>query len=124
VKRLRTRFQGDYPGQQLTTTTDKKGDIIAFGGSAVAGNYTSVEVINAFANYFKHGDEWDSQWRASKQQQQETIDILRAAGARPGSTGNLRTGAGLLDADTHGLIVFPVSSISGHSLSKRPTALN
>ena len=106
VKRLRERFQANHPGRQLTTTTGRKADIMAFGGSAVAGNYTSVETINAFANYFKHSDEWDSQWRASRQQEQETIDILRAAGANPGSTGNLRTGAALLDADMCGLIVF------------------
>lgn len=59
-------------------------------GSAV----TQVQAIEGFANYFKHQDEWiSSDWSQLKGQSKVTADIITAAGAQSGSTGNFRKGA-------------------------------
>jgi hypothetical protein len=99
VKSLHERFQRDFPHSNLTTTTGRKADILRDANPVIKPPYTAVEVLNAFANFFKHADEWDAEWRAGTLQQQQTISVLRAAGAVPLSTGTLRTGATALGLD-------------------------
>ncbi len=53
--------------------------------------YTAVEVTDAFANYFKHCDEWGVNWSSLEGVKRRTADIVMAVGATAGSTGNLRT---------------------------------
>jgi len=79
----------------LTTTGRTKPEIWAFGGKVGKTPYTGPEIINAFANYSKHGEEWQGAWEklAGKN---HTVQIVSVCGARRGSTGNLRTGAKLL----------------------------
>lgn len=56
-------------------------------------DYTRVQVIDAFANYFKHRDEWSYDWSAFSGRSARTVSIIQAAGAQQGSSGNLRTAA-------------------------------
>jgi len=59
-------------------------------------------LINAFANYFKHGDEWNGSWSALTGQSKQTADVISAVGAQEFSTGNLCAGGkalGLADDD-------------------------
>ncbi len=53
---------------------------------------TQVGGINAFANHFKHVDEWASDWTTLKGLSGDTAKVVTALGAKSGSTGNLRTG--------------------------------
>ena len=81
-------------GVQLTTTSGDKPDIMRF-GSAVAAptRYTQVAVMDAFANCFKHNDEWGFDWTRLPGRSKGTAEVVMAAGAQPGSTGNMRTGS-------------------------------
>jgi hypothetical protein len=99
VKHLHERFQRDFPRSNLTTTTGVNSNILQAANPVIKTPYTAVEILNAFANFFKHGDEWDPEWRHGTPQQLRTIAILRAASAVPLSTGNLRTGATALGID-------------------------
>ena len=55
--------------------------------------YTHIQAINAYANYFKHHDEWIGTWAKIDGSAKTTIAIITATGASQGCTGNLRTGA-------------------------------
>jgi hypothetical protein len=57
---------------------------------------TLVEILDAFANYFKHRDEWGARWRKLPGVARRTAYTIRKVGARPGSSGNLRLGAEVL----------------------------
>ncbi len=55
--------------------------------------YTAVEAINAFANYFKHRDEWPLDWtELQREDEKRTAAIIEAFGAQSGCTGNFRRG--------------------------------
>lgn len=56
--------------------------------------FSKVTGINAFANYFKHEDEWPVDWSKinPKSPAAETARIVVALGAVPASSGNMRTG--------------------------------
>jgi hypothetical protein len=68
-----------------------------------AGAFTPVTAIDAFANYFKHCDEWGnwSDLTTLTGKAAETATIVHALGARSGSTGNLRTGFEAICGDTN-----------------------
>ncbi len=79
----------------LMTPRQKKVAIMRCGYSGEEG-YSPIEVINAFANYYKHSDEWGLNgvdWDDPTGLPAYTIPVIRFAGAEEGSTGNLRTGA-------------------------------
>ena len=92
----------------LKTTTNKKQDILRFRHEG--GSFSPTEVIDGFANYFKHRDEWEFNWQKlpSKQQkktngqklpskpneqQKKTVKIIQSVGAESGCTSNLRQGS-------------------------------
>lgn len=54
-----------------------------------------VEALWSLANYFKHREEWPhgSDWSKLEGQSKGTADCIAKLGLKPGSTGNLRTGA-------------------------------
>lgn len=60
------------------------------------GGPTQIEVINGFANYFKHASEWRTEWSTMKDRDKRTALVVAAAGAHQYSTGNLRAGASAL----------------------------
>ena len=55
-------------------------------------SYTAITAIDAFANCFKHRDEWDYNWNSLKANALTTATIIQSLGASSGSTGNLRQG--------------------------------
>jgi hypothetical protein len=91
VMRLHTRASAD--GHVLTTSDGKKSGILRLGNAVRPGiPYSDVEVINAFANYFKHHDEWNNPWTNLTGLSKQTADTIIVFGAAEGSTGNLRQG--------------------------------
>jgi putative component of membrane protein insertase Oxa1/YidC/SpoIIIJ protein YidD len=77
----------------LTTTSGRKIDILRKCSPPVKGGYSEVQIIDAFANYYKHKDEWDWDWDCPPARSQLTVDVIRSVGASRGCTGNMRTGA-------------------------------
>ncbi len=77
---------------KLTTTDGRKDTVMKSCRHLVAGtSNTQVQVINAFANYFKHRDEWPREWAKATGQAVGTIGIIQAAGANETATDNLQT---------------------------------
>lgn len=61
--------------------------------------YTEIQIINEFANYFKHCDQWPLDWNsATDSLSKNTIQAIQSVGARSGSTGNMRIGVKALGA--------------------------
>jgi hypothetical protein len=90
AQRLHERATTD--GRVLASTKSERWEILKVDSPPVVTNYTRVEVINAFANYFKHRDGWDWPWsRLKKKQEKETAIVIIAAGADENSNTNLRT---------------------------------
>lgn len=96
------------PGATLRTTTTKKADIMRHGCPVVgATDVTVIEALNALANYFKHRDEWPTNWNSAKPLTSETIRVINAIGVSQFSTGNLRTGSEALgNTDYQSMNVF------------------
>jgi hypothetical protein len=92
AKRLHAFFQA-REGRPLGLN-DSKTSILSLGAGTIAGSSCSdVEVIDAFSNYFKHRDEWPTDWAELGGRRAATVAVITAAGAKQGSTGNLRAGA-------------------------------
>lgn len=92
VQALHRYHESQQPGKPLQTTTANKESILRFGSKKVGrGGYSAIQVIDAFANYFKHHDEWHGDWKKLKRPASDTAKIIMAVGAERGSTGNLRT---------------------------------
>jgi len=70
------------------------------------GEFSKIAVLNAFANYFKHRDEWVGSWKKLTDGAGRTANAIMAAGAAPGSTGNLRTGADAIGLRPYGGVVM------------------
>ena len=68
--------------------------ILRFGTPAVGKTgHTGPEIIDAFANYFKHRDEWPNDWRSlTHSKGAYTAGIIHSCGARDNSQKNLRLG--------------------------------
>jgi|GEM_PF-1467116 len=92
VVMLHKLYVKNYPDNVLTTTSGSKRDIIGFGLDSV-GSYTAVTVLDAFANYFKHRDEWHGDWDTLPARSLHTAAIVESVGGSQGSSGNMRTGA-------------------------------
>lgn len=82
-----------------------KAGILRLGSHKIQGTkYTLAEAINAFANYFKHRDEWRYDWkRLTRADQLATAKVISDLGASQGSTGNLRTGLESLGYPDYGI---------------------
>ena len=78
----------------LLGVSDRKEDILAVATARIgAVGHTAVEGINSFANYFKHRDEWPSDWNGfTRDLEKRTAEVIKAFGAKPGCTGNFRQG--------------------------------
>jgi hypothetical protein len=97
IKRVHERAKAD--GHVLKTSDESKEGIMKVGNPIVASNYSRVQVMDAFANYFKHRDEWVSSWAKLKKESMKTAAVITAAGAQQGSSGNLRTALETLKID-------------------------
>lgn len=97
---MRIHASAKEQGHSLNSSDGTKAGIMALGSKLVGSSpYTEIQVINAFANYFKHADEWDQRWAALKGQQKQTADIVAAVGAKEFCTGDLRAGLEALGID-------------------------
>jgi hypothetical protein len=91
LKRIHQLADGD--GVTLNTTDGSKKGLLAKAPDLVAGSsLTSVEAINAMANYFKHHGEWPVDWQVAKGQTSDTIAVVKMLGITQGSTGGISTG--------------------------------
>jgi len=72
----------------------RKDEMLGVVTSRIGGStHTAVEGINAFANYFKHRDEWPADWtQLRKRNEIRTAAVIRKFGAEPGRSGNLKRG--------------------------------
>lgn len=78
----------------LTTTTKSKRSILRHGFQPAPRNvFSSVEIVDAFANYYKHRDAWGPDWSVLEGQQERTACIIQSVGAFQSSPKNLRAGA-------------------------------
>lgn len=107
AKKLHTFFQV-REGRVLGALDNSKSAILKRGADVIPGSaYSSIEVIDAFANYFKHRDEWPSDWAQLRGLQSRTRDVITAFNAASGSTGNLRAGAEALgNTEYHSVLLF------------------
>jgi len=99
VKWLHDRVKRD--GHRLTgTTAEKHGMFKAFSPPVGRTAHAQIEVINAFANYFKHHEEWGPKWKkATRKDAKKTIEIVKALGAAENSSDNCRKGLAALGID-------------------------
>ena len=75
----------------------KKATLLGLGAPVGGLGVTDVELLDALANYYKHRSEWrGSDWANPRRRQAATIAVIKRAGLEARSTGNLRTGAGIL----------------------------
>jgi hypothetical protein len=90
IKRIHKRAEAD--GHILRSSDGTKLNIMTLGSPIVAADYSKIQVIDAFANYLKHRDEWVRPWAKADGNAKRTVEIIRCAGAEEGSSGNLRSG--------------------------------
>lgn len=116
VKRLYDLFQ-KREGRTLSGLNDTKAGIISLGAKSIGSTgYTDIQIIDAFANYFKHREEWDHDWIKLKTDQQKKVrDVIVAVGAKPYGHDNIRLGAKVLgNTDYHRVTVFVDAIDSWH----------
>jgi len=85
-------------GHCLKTTNGSKEGLRKACSNTVGGTpYTEIQVINAFANYFKHHEEWPPKWKnATRRNVQETIRVIQAVGVTKNASDNYRKGLAAL----------------------------
>jgi hypothetical protein len=82
---------------RLLKLSDNRDAVLCCGTTpSESGAYPAPQIVDAFANFFKHGDEWPHHWGQLNDQQKRAGAVLLAVGATAGSTGNLRAGAAAL----------------------------
>jgi len=94
--------RADSDGHKLTSTDGSRRDILGTESTEVGkSEFTEIQTIDAFANYFKHHTEWRANWNKVKGSSKRTVQIIKSVGAEQGSTGNLRKGAEVLGNPTY-----------------------
>lgn len=88
-------------GQQTQTTDGRKIEILDRRPptqiTGVSGaSYSIITAINAFANYFKHNDEWPYSWAEAGAASRATVWTVLDLGLSEHSTGNLRRASEVL----------------------------
>lgn len=77
----------------VTAIPSTKRSILKFMAPAVGStSFTLPELVDAFANYFKHRDEWSFDWKKLEGRSVETSKMISDVGAKSGCSGNLRIG--------------------------------
>jgi hypothetical protein len=88
------------------SSPQEKSKLLALDTQTVPGTtFKKIELVDAFANYFKHGDEWKGSWVNAQRFEKEngkqsagTLAKIQALGAEQFSNGNCRRAAQLLGA--------------------------
>ena len=106
VKKLHARYQRNA-NKDLATTDGKKESIMRLGNPIKRKiGYSKIEIMNAFANYFKHQTEWSS-WTRASGIAKGTIAVISAAGAKDGMSRNMLQGAKAVgNSSGHDLTIF------------------
>jgi hypothetical protein len=100
VRNLHEACRSLTPPVSLKTTSDRKSDIIRACSREVGGTgYSEIQVIDAFANYYKHKDEWAWDWNSPPEISKSTVSIIKSLGGSRGDTGNMRGAAEALGSD-------------------------
>ena len=100
VKRLEIFCNAEH-NHQITLRTSKDSLMVLDPFSPIP-EVTSIQVLNAYANYFKHKDEWPENWsnlshlNQLPKQTQATISILKQTGATENLNNAFRNAANLL----------------------------
>jgi hypothetical protein len=86
------------PGTTALTTTDstKRAILKTLSPTIAPTSSTGPELIDAFADYFKHRDQWKSDWDKLGGRSRATAMAVMAAGATRRKSDNLRTAATIL----------------------------
>jgi len=109
IRWLHTRLEHD--GHCLTTTNCKKSALLKAHNDTVLGTcYNQVEVINAFANYYKHHEQWPTKWDNADNKSKQTVAVIREVGADENSSDNCREGLTALGID-HVFDVYKMANI-------------
>lgn len=92
---IRVLEAAQYAGVSLQQVPQsKEGFLKTCSASVKDTGYTEVQVINAFANFFKHHEEWVGAWeKLENKQALNTAKVIMAVGAKQGSSAPFRTGA-------------------------------
>jgi hypothetical protein len=104
VKRI-TVYCDEVCSVKLSRKDDKR-DLLLLDKQTVPGTtFKKIELVDAFANYFKHGDEWKGRWNDAQKFKAEngnrsadTLEKIQALGAERSSDSNCRRAAQLLGA--------------------------
>jgi len=94
----------EHDGSCLTTTKGTRSALLKAHSAIVPGTcFTHVEVVNAFANYYKHHEQWAAKWDRELSQKRsisrETINVIRASVAAEDLPHNCRKGLIALGID-------------------------
>jgi hypothetical protein len=101
ICRLHAACNSLAPPVILATTSGRKSDILRTCSPLLKEACSQVQIIDAFANYYKHKDEWDWDWDNAPAKSKPTVEIIQSVGASKGCTGNMRTGAKVLGNDDY-----------------------
>jgi len=115
---MRVLEAAKFAGKPLTafapSTEVSRDHVLQTASDVVPGTeYTQVQVLDAFANYFKHHEEWRGDWATLKDKKaRKTAKVIAAAGAARGFGGNFRAGAEVLGNGSYKNVGVFVSIIS------------
>lgn len=88
--------------------------VLTHGQATVAGTaYTLPQAIDAFANFFKHRDEWPANWAQASGQSAKTIAVISAFGLTSTALGNLvaaATSVGVSDLEKIEILMPPLKA--------------
>lgn len=78
----------EHKGAKLTTTDGKKKSILKFDYNKT--NFSPAQLIDGFANYFKHQDEWPRNWeKLINNSQKDTAEVIKQALRKPYNETNI-----------------------------------
>jgi hypothetical protein len=92
-KRLHEFHERQTGIREIASYKDVRQDLLQRCSAPVGDTlHTAITAIEAFANYFKHRDEWGVDWSLLNRNALPTAKVIQSLGAQSGSTGNLRRG--------------------------------
>jgi|GEM_PF-2917653 len=85
------KFKNLLPSGEISNFQEKyfkfrKSEIMDFGKDRLNKGLSYASVTNAYANYFKHKDEWNEDWQINVGPAKDSSDILLGFGANPQSS--------------------------------------
>jgi len=77
------RYRESHGSVALTTSGPNAREMRRFGYDGAVSAVSSVEMLTAAANYYKHRDQWGDDWQNASDQSKETVRVISLAGAKP-----------------------------------------